>query len=459
MALVPKIVVALALFCFTLVESVYDRERYREIVYGDHSNDDAIRLDTLGLITRSNFTYEVYYSVGRDGFVSQIVRLINPKANQTNLKKPPFLLFHGANIDMTCYLSASSIQHFPEKYPRSPSDPPMRSSNRSLGFTLVNFGYDVYLIGTRGSNRMSMGHTKDAAGRNTYGNLTGRNITPGEIQAAKRRSQFYWQTGQDDMINYEIAAQIDTVRNITGSREYIMYTYSLSTPTTLAFFALYPEYAKDCVSYVQMAPAIAASHVTSQTDLLYFEKICPLEPTRGIGFTSTYLLKPTARELIPELAKSDIIDYSLIYAFTVGLFGPSPIYNTWLEPNMLGHVFMPTSFKTTQQYCQNSVSKKLTKFDYGPLENLAIYGTINPPEYNVSRIEVQHWLIISGSNDGLADRETVRRLKQAVSSPTPVQEIVAPQFNHFDMIAAVETDHYINLPFIAYLDKLLGYLS
>lgn len=455
MHVVAQTILALAILCFVEVESAYDRERYREIVYGDHTNDDAINLDTFGLLKRSNFSYEEYYVVGGDGYVSQLVRIINPKANRTLLKKPPIIVYHGANIDMTCYLSASSIQHFPEKYPRSPSDPPMTSSNRSLGFVLANNGFDVWLVGTRGSNRLNLGHIKDSRGRNVVIDLNGRNITKGEMDYARNRSQIYWQFGQDDVINYEVKVQIDKVRNITGSREYFLFSYSLSTPTTLAFFALYPEYAKDCRAYIQMAPAIAASHVTSQTDKFYFEQLCPLFPTRGIGFTPTYLLKPTARLLVPELARSDELKYSLIYGVTVGIFGPSPIYNTNLERNLLAHVFMPTSFKTVQQYCQNSVVKQFRKFDYGPVNNLAIYGRIDPPAYNYSRLEVQNYLIISGSNDGLADTTTVNRLKNSISTPTPIQQIIAPLFNHLDMIGAVETDNYINLPFVAYLNRLL----
>lgn len=390
-----------------------------------------------------------------DGFITQIIRIINPLVDRANLRKPPVLLHHGASLDVTCYLIASSKQHHPEKYPRTAADGPITSSNRSLGFVLANNGYDVFLISTRLSNQFNMGHTKDAAGVNNIpnGNNTGKNMTAGETANEYERSPFLYQTGQDDVVSHELGPQITLVLNVTGSQEFSMLSYSLSTTTTIAFLALHPDYAKRARVYMQMAPPIAATHFTA-FDKLYFEDICPLLPTRGVGFTPTYIETPVVRQFIIESSANTAFKYSVIYEILVQLFGPSPLFNTNLERNSLAHIFMPVSFKTIQQYCQNSVARAFRKFDYGPVANLQIYGTPEPPTYNISRIEVQNYVIISGSTDGLADPATVNRVAATVSSPTPVRRIIGDMYNHYDLIAGTKVDEQIVLPILAEFNRV-----
>ena len=115
---------------------------------------------------------------------------------------------------------------------------------------------------------------------------------------------------------------------------------------------------------------------------------------------------------------------------------------------------MPHSFKLVQQYGQNSASRTLTKFDYGPIGNLQRYNQTTPPAYEVGEMEVQNYLIISGTVDALANPETVERQIARTATRTPVRRIVGELYNHFDLIAAVENDKVINLPFIEMLNEL-----
>lgn len=300
-----------------------------------------------------------------------------------------------------------------------------------------------------------MNHLRDSLGRKIVAtdNFEGKNLTQGEIEYIYERTPFYWQYGQDEEIAFDVKNQIDTVLNHTGSKEYFLFAYSLAAPTTLAFLAMRPDYAKNCRAYIQFGPAIEASHVTSLFDKLYFEGICTKLPTFGLGFTPSYIAEPLVRKLVVKASASPATRYGLIRKLLNLAFGPSPIYNTNLELNVLNHLFLPVSFKTVQQYCQNSVAKKTRKFDFGKKKNLLIYGQPEPPEYFISRIEVQNYILIYGTGDGLADLATIEHIKDTVSSPTPVVEIVAPMFNHLDLIAGVETGLYINLPLIKSLDR------
>lgn len=354
--------------------------------------------------------------------------------------------------DTSAYLLASSIQHHPEPFPRTAEDGPITSSNRSLGFTLSNNGYDVWLIPTRGSNKQNLGHTKNALGINVvHDGGNSANLTKGEIAYEYARTPFYWQYGQDDVLAFELKPQWDKVLEVTGSQEFSLYSYSLSTPTTLGFLAMHPDYASRVRVYFQMGPAIAASHFTG-FDFTYFEIICNAVPTRGVGFTPTFIGNPLLRELFVDLSPSYEIRYTLLKEITRLIFGPSPKYQTNLERNALDKIFKPVSFKTVQQYCQNSVSKVFQKFNYG-LGNLGIYGSVNPPAYNISYVDVQNYVIVNGEYDGLASPETVKHLISMVSARKPIEQIEAPQFNHLDLITGVECDKYVNLPVLETLNK------
>lgn len=407
------------------------------------------------LITQSNFTYKEHYVTALDGYITLLLELINPEA--TELRYPPVFMHHGASIDPTCYLMASSKQHFPEKYPRTAADGPIRSSNRSLAFTLANNGYQVILIGTRGCNKDNQGHTKDALGINNVPpgqNNSELNLTSGEIAYEYARTPFYWQYGQDDVKNFELRKQWDTALNFTNATEFILLSYSLSTTTTMAYLAENPDYAAKVRLYVQLAPPIAAVHENDLFDKVYFEDICPLYPTRGIGFTPTFVETPIARQAFIQLSANPTVKYTVLYEILSLLFGPSPLYATNIERNSVSKILMDVSFKTIQQYCQNSVAQAFRKFDYGPAQNLLIYGTAEPPTYDYSYLNVQNHVIVSGDSDGLASPLTVDKFAASVRSQRELIRIYANNSNHYDLVSGTCNNNTVNLPLIGVFNRV-----
>lgn len=336
------ITIAVLAACCPLASAFYQRDIFKELVLNDDSNDDAINLNALELIKRSRFDYEEHFVVADDGYVTQLVHLINPLADQTKLKRPPVLLFHGANIDNSAYVLTSSIQHHPEKYPRThEEDGPITSSNRSLAFMLANNGHDVWLMAARGSNHESQAFVEDVQAARRQANFR---PSEADYKLIKENRDKYWSYGLDEIIAYELREQMDTVSRLTGSDEMSILCYSLSSPTTIVFLANNPDYARRVRVYAQLAPAIAADHFTT-LDRIYFEKICPHFPTRGLGFTPTYFVKPFVGKAVLKLSKNKKVRYTFIASFLTALFGPSLKYHTNLERNFLARVFRPVSFK------------------------------------------------------------------------------------------------------------------
>lgn len=133
---------------------------FKDYALRDESNDDSARLTVQQIITRSGYQHETHKVLADDGYITEMIRIINPLADRRNLKQPPVMLLQGGLSDQSIWVWASSIQHHPEKYPRVVSqDGPISSWNRSLGFMLANNGYDVWLVGSRGSNERNQAHT------------------------------------------------------------------------------------------------------------------------------------------------------------------------------------------------------------------------------------------------------------------------------------------------------------
>lgn len=126
---------------------------------------------------------------------------------------------------------------------------------------------------------------------------------------------------------------------------------------------------------------------------------------------------------------------------------------TRTDTNQTNPIHEPRARRSIKHYCQNSVTKRLTKFDFGEQGNLVKYGSAEAPLYQVGRLEVQNWVVAVGTYDALADPTTVQRLVETTQTPRPAELIVALGFNHADFLAAVENDKYVNQPLLAQFDK------
>lgn len=357
---------------------------------------------------------------------------------------------HGGTIDPTAYLIGSSIQHHPEPWPRTAEDGPITSWNRSLAFVLSNNGFDVWLAETRGSSDVNKKRVRSrvietiAAGLNNQKNMTARE-TLNELE----RQKDYWDFSQDDIIAHELKSHMDLVLEKTGSQKLHMMTFSLSTPTSLAFFSIRPDYARKVLGYVSMAPIISGEGVNGFIKFA-LQNVCPLLPDKvGTLLMTDMVFTQPMRDLLVAVSRSRELRYSLVKAIITLALGPSAKYQTLLDLNVLGHMLRRLSFKEAKQLCQQTKANKLQKYDYGPIKNQKIYGQKQPPVYDLSHLEIDDWIVVSGGNDKLASLEILDHL-YAVVNPKPAARIVAPGLNHLDLIAGLTNDVFVNLPISTY---------
>lgn len=148
-----------------------------------------------------------------------------------------------------------------------------------------------------------------------------------------------------------------------------------------------------------------------------------------------------------ELARTLCYDGSLLQgACSTLLFqlaGDSPRQlNRTMLPVILSHIPAGASTKQVLHYGQLIDSGRFRQFDYGAKENLLRYGTVEPTDYDLSRIRAPVALSYA-DNDYVSAPEDVLRLRQALPNVVALNHVADPTFNHVDYIWGVEAPQLV----------------
>lgn len=351
--------------------------------------------------------------------------------DRDDLLQPPIIMIHGGAIDLSVYLSVSTMQHNPEKWHRVGEDQPFGSSNRSLALALANNRFDVWLAETRGI---------DSRFRKRMPKEEHHGIDNTSVAINIKKKPNYWTFTEDDVINYETKSYIDKVMAVTGSKNVSIFTYSHSTSTSLAFLSNKQDYAQKVHALVCMAPIVSPIGMNRLTEFLA-PKVCALSSTSmGRLILSKVFLTQNFRRLFVRMFKSKPIRYSLLKSLTTFLFGPSPKYQTNLELNMISHLIQPRTFRYLKRICRFSAQNGFWKFD----------AKGESKSYNLSELELKSWIIVSATNDAISTPSAIDDLIERVAIK-PQANIEVLDYNHLDLIAAFDNDIKVNKPIIEYL--------
>ena len=73
------------------------------------------------------------------------------------------------------------------------------------------------------------------------------------------------------------------------------------------------------------------------------------------------------------------------------------------------------------------------KFDYGPTKNLKIYGSTQPPKYDLEKVKTPITIFYS-ENDFLTDPTDITKLTDRLPNVTEIRKIEYLKFNHVDFL-------------------------
>lgn len=101
--------------------------------------------------------------------------------------------------------------------------------------------------------------------------------------------------------------------------------------------------------------------------------------------------------------------------------------------------FSGASVKQFTHYLQLINSGKFRQFDYGFVQNLLTYGSLSPPDYDLSKVSTPVYLH-HGSNDWVIVPKDVEILAPKLGNLTEVRLVNYTDFNHLDFIFAKDAD-------------------
>lgn len=105
-------------------------------------------------------------------------------------------------------------------------------------------------------------------------------------------------------------------------------------------------------------------------------------------------------------------------------------------PVFLGHNPAGASIRQIIHYSQVQRFKRFARYNHlNPVDNLLSYGSLTPPEYDVSKITVPSYLHY-GKNDAQSNYNDVLLLGERLGNTAGIHPIERESFNHFDFIWA-----------------------
>eukprot|EP00298_Acanthocystis_sp_HF-20_P001731 c12167_g1_i1.p1 GENE.c12167_g1_i1~~c12167_g1_i1.p1 ORF type:complete len:476 (+),score=179.62 c12167_g1_i1:44-1471(+) len=345
-----------------------------------------------------------------DGYICTVHQLINPKSPAT---KGPILLQHGVADSADTWV--------------------MDKREKSLGYILVDEGYQVYLGNSRGNKYCKKHKT---------------------LSTSDHR---FWEFTWDAMAKYDQPAFIDFILGATGSSSLVYIGHSQGTTQMFAALVSNPELSKKISLFIALAPVVYIGNTSS--DLL--KSAAKLEVDKIVTFFGVDEFVPstkTMRWLMPKVCDSVLTRWICESAISV-LAGYNP---DELEKSQLSvitrHFPSGTSAENMAHWAQmlrgtRGQRTDFTYFNFGEKENLQKYGQKTPPTYDVRLFPMNEvkLVLFSGGYDGLATRPDVERLIRDLPSP-PVADHYIKSYDHGSFVWGKNARRDVYEPILNYIN-------
>jgi len=330
-----------------------------------------VGMNTPQIIQYWGYPVETHHVNTADGYILTMHRIPNGKSKvgAPAANKPVVFLQHGV-LDS----SFAFVLNLPHE---------------SLGYILADLGYDVWLGNNRG-NEYSKAHVWH-----------------------KVYSYQFWDFTWDEMALYDLPAQIGYVLTYTNHVSLSYVGYSQGSIQMFANLAHSNELWEKINYFAALAPIAYVYHMKS-IPLILLSKLHVEEIFKIFGMkkflTSDFLNIFGAHicSILPDTCN----------IFIEVLCGKSLQTNRTRMDIYFAQTPSGTSVKDMAHWAQSVRANKFNMFDYGSKrKNQQHYGTDEPPEYDLTKIDKVPISLFSGSEDLLADPKDVSKLENLISYP------------------------------------------
>lgn len=329
--------IRLVLIVVTICAANCQNIKYSEILRSHPKLSEDGSLDFQGLAKKYGHPAESYEVVTEDGYLLTLFHLPGDRTR-------PLLLVHGTTVDADIWLIRGST---------------------SPAITLANKGYDVWVIALRGTI------------------YSQRHLT---LNPNIHKQQIFDFSFNEQGV-HDLAASIDFVLEKTGQEQLLLIGYSIGTTNSFILAAEKPEYNSKIKAIIALAPMVYMSHVKGANSL------CAVYgPYIVTALATLQIYAILGREqfhsyVIQTLCLEESAYDYCVKGMVFSMHGPD---EAGFEPEFMstvfGHYPAEASLKMFEHTIQIIKSGVFQQFDYGPFGNIAKYGWVTPPRYDLEKV-------------------------------------------------------------------------
>lgn len=346
----------------------------------------------IELITSKGYTAEGHVVVTEDGYILEMQRIPygkNSHGQNDPVDRPVIFLQHGLLCSSTNWLT--------------------NLENESFAFLLADAGYDVWMGNFRG-NTYSKGHAW-----------------------LDTKSDAYWAFSWDEMAKYDLSAMINYTLSKTGKSDLYYSGHSQGTMTLFGKLSDDPDFGKKIKKFFALGPVSTVGYIKGPLDVIA-KWTTELQWFLDMFGVNEFLPNSYITKLLAHYVCGSSWTNPLCGDILFIIAGPdSTQLNNTRIPVYIAHTPAGTSTQNIIHFGQQVNSKKYAKYDFGKTGNINHYGTAEPPEYDLSKVNVPTYLYW-GVNDWLADPTDVGLLVSKLNPEIVKANIGYPDFNHMDFI-------------------------
>ncbi|XP_061720451.1 lipase 3-like [Cydia pomonella] len=381
-----------------------EKKTFHQIYLTAAENEDT-HLNVTQLLQKHQYAVEEHTVKTDDGYILTLFRIPPKQKTRDVQKRPVVFLMHG--------LLGSA------------DDWVLSGPGVGLAYLLADADYDVWMGNARG-NKYSRRHV------------------------SKHPAQpDFWQFSNDEIALHDLPAMIDYALNTTHQEKMYYVGFSEGTTTFFALASSLPVYNDKIIMMYALSPMVYMSHTRSPLlkmiapNSQFYERLHQIlghsefKPTQeviqtfgGDMMTKKFGCKHVASNV--NLVMSGMVDN----------------YDPKIVPMIVSHLPAGASTRQIKQYGQ-AVATTFRRYDYGPAINMKVYGSEQPPKYQMSAVRVPVTLYYS-TEDWLAQPADVEQLRSELPHADAYQ---VPQFSHLDFQFSKNAPEAVYQRLIASIEK------
>uniref|UniRef100_A0A0N4ZT72 Lipase n=1 Tax=Parastrongyloides trichosuri TaxID=131310 RepID=A0A0N4ZT72_PARTI len=374
-------------------------------------DDPEVNMTPIEIIEYWGYPAEDIVATTEDGYVLHMHRIRHGKGQDNSKNRPVIFMQHGLICSSTNWITNLPSQ--------------------SAAFIFADAGFDVWLGNMRG---------------NTY-SIDNTHLDPSTKE--------FWAFSWDEMAKYDLDAMIDKALEVSGQKQLYYMGHSQGTLTMFSKLSIDSTLKNKVRKHFALAPIGTVGHIKGAMDvmakLLYPE----------LGLVETIL---GDKEFLPNNWLIEILNKAVCENSFIGgvcdnilflIAGPeSNQLNESRVPVYMGHTPAATSVQNIAHWMQMVHTKKQEMYDYrNKKENEKHYGQSTPPEYDLTKVNVDTYLFWSDS-DWLGDTEDIETHLLPNLNPEILKgNFKLKDFNHLDFIWGLRAAEEVYEPIIKIISQ------